>query len=54
MVKKIESYLTHLAVDKKVAPSTRNQAMNALVFFYKKVLKVPLDKEISAVRARKK
>ncbi len=28
--------------------------MNALVFFYKKVLKVPLDKEISAVRARKK
>ena len=43
---KIESFLTHLAVDKKVAPSTQNQAMTALVFLYKKVLKTPLDQEI--------
>jgi len=29
---KVESFLTHLAVDKEVLPSTQNQAMNALVF----------------------
>lgn len=51
---KIEQFLTHLAVDRGIAPSTQNQAMNALVFLYKKVLKTPLDKEINAVRAKKK
>ena len=34
---KIEAFLTHLAVDKNVAPSTQNQAMNALVFLYKHI-----------------
>lgn len=48
---KIEAFLTHLAVDGNVAPSTQNQAMNALVFLYKKVLRRPLDQEINAVRA---
>lgn len=52
--KKIEAFLTHLAVNKNVAPSTQNQAMNALVFLYKKVLKNPLDEEINAVRSNKK
>ncbi|MDO9529174.1 MAG: integron integrase [Syntrophales bacterium] len=51
---KIEAFLTHLAVDKNVAPSTQNQAMNALVFLYKHVLKQPLDQEINAVRASRK
>jgi len=51
---KIEAFLTHLAVDKAVAPSTQNQAMNALVFLYKHVLKQPLDQEINAVRASRK
>jgi hypothetical protein len=37
---KIEAFLTHLAVNKNVAPSTRNQAMNALVFLYRKVLEI--------------
>jgi len=36
---KIETFLTHLAVDKAVAPSTQNQAMNALVFLYRHVPK---------------
>ena len=52
--RKIEQFLTHLAVECHVAPSTQNQAMNALVFFYKKVLKTPLGGEINAVRAKKK
>ena len=51
---KIEAFLTHLALDLDVAPSTQNQAMNALVFLYKKVLKQPLDEEINAIRASKK
>jgi hypothetical protein len=37
--KKIEMFLTHLAVNKNVSPSIQNQAMNALVFLYKRVLK---------------
>jgi len=35
---KIEAFLTNLAVDKEVLPSTQNQAMNALVFLYKQML----------------
>ncbi len=52
--KKIEAFLTDLAVQRNVSASTQNQAMNALVFLYKRVLKLPLDDEINAVRAKKK
>jgi integron integrase len=41
--KEIGAFLTHLAVERKVSASTQNQALNALVFLYKKVLKIPLD-----------
>ena len=51
---KIEAFLTHLAVQGQVAPSTQNQAMNSLVFLYKKVLKQTLDERIDAIRARRK
>jgi integron integrase len=51
---KIEAFLTHLVVDKALSPSTQNQAMNALVFLYKHVLKRSLDGNINAVWARKK
>jgi hypothetical protein len=44
--KKIEAFLTHLAVDERVASATQNQAMNALVFLYKRILEQPLgDRE---------
>ena len=49
--KKIEAFLTHLAVDRHVAPATQNQAMNALVFLYKKVLKVALEDGIISTPA---
>jgi integron integrase len=52
--KKIEAFLTHLAVDEHVAAATQNQAMNALVFLYKRVLLQPLDQAINAIRADKK
>ncbi|MEZ4527174.1 MAG: integron integrase [Desulfobacterales bacterium] len=50
--RKIEEFLTHLAVKGHVSPSTQNQAMNALVFLYRKVLKQELDQKIDAVRAK--
>lgn len=50
----IEAFLTHLAVVEQVAPSTQNQALNALVFLYKQVLQQPLRDEINAVRAPKR
>jgi integrase len=49
--RKVEDFLTYLARDKQVAPSTQNQAMNALVFFYKQVLKQPFTETINAERA---
>ena len=36
--------------EQKIASATQNQAMNALIFLYKKILKIPLQKEINAVR----
>ena len=41
--KEIAEFLTYLAVERKVSASTQNQALNALVFLHKKVLKIPLD-----------
>ena len=38
----ISSFLSHLAVDCHVAPSTQNQALNALVFLYKQTLDISL------------
>ena len=52
--KKVEAFLTHLAIKKNVSPSTQNQAMNALVFLYKRVLENQLVGAINAVRAAKK
>lgn len=40
--KEIREFLTDLAIKRKVSPSTQNQALNALVFLYKKVLKIQL------------
>jgi integron integrase len=51
---KIEAFLTDLAVHAHVAPATQNQAMNALVFLYKRVLNHALLGSINAVRADKK
>lgn len=49
----IESFLTHLAVQKNVAPSTQNQALAALQFLYQEVLHLPLDEEILPVPAKR-
>jgi integron integrase len=49
----VEAFLTHLAVDLKVAASTQNQALCALLFLYRYVLRQELDPSINAVRAKK-
>jgi site-specific recombinase XerD len=51
---KIEAFLTDLALHSNVAAATQNQAMNALVFLYKRVLHHTMDGSINAVRADKK
>ncbi len=38
----VEAFLTHLAVERTVAASTQNQALAALLFLYKEVLKINL------------
>jgi integron integrase len=39
----VEAFLTHLAVNRNVAAPTQNQALNALVFLYRDVLKKPFE-----------
>ena len=39
----ISQFISHLATDLNVAASTQNQALNAIVFLYKHVLRVELD-----------
>lgn len=49
----IRAFLTYLAVDQKVAASTQNQALSALLFLYRNILGQPVDAPLDAVRAQK-
>ena len=49
---KVEKFLTYLATEREVSASTQNQAFNALVFLYKRVLEMPLE-NVRATRSRK-
>jgi len=49
----IESFLKHLTETAVVSTSTSNQARNALVFFYKRVLRQPLDNNINSIKNNK-
>jgi integron integrase len=51
--KEVGEFLTHLAVEGEVAPSTQNQALNALVFLYRVVLERPLGGISGVVRAKR-
>ena len=46
------AYLTYLAVTRNVSASSQNQALNALVFMYRYVVKKPLGDITTAVRAK--
>jgi integron integrase len=49
----VTEFLTHLARDRHVAPSTQNQALSALLFLYKEVLKHEIGWLDKVERARK-
>ena len=48
----IEAFLTHLAVKENVAASTQNQALSALLFLYREVLKQDVALVTNSVRAQ--
>jgi site-specific recombinase XerD len=49
----IEAFLSHLAMKLNVAPSTQNQAFNAILFLYDHVLQKDMPEDIDAFRAKK-
>jgi hypothetical protein len=49
----VQEFLTWLAVKRNVAAATQNQALNALVFLYGKVLERPLGNIGDTVRAKR-
>jgi integron integrase len=52
-VEEIRSYLSHLATDKKIAASTQNIALSALLFLYRQVLQINLPNIDNIERARR-
>jgi integrase len=49
----IGAFLTHLAVAKRVSASTQNQALSALLFLYREVLRLQIGKVDEVVRAKR-
>ena len=49
----VEAYLTHLALNERVAPSTQNVAFHALLYLYREILGVGLE-NVQALRAQRR
>ncbi|MGH7587581.1 MAG: integron integrase [Gemmatimonadota bacterium] len=49
----VSAFLSHLAVERKVSASTQNQALSAILFLYRKVLKIELGWLDDLVHARR-
>lgn len=50
--REIEEFLTHLARDRKVSPSTQNQNLQGILFLYHRVLKIEIQ-GVNAMRAKR-
>ena len=52
----VTAFLTHLAVQRQVAPSTQNQAKSALLFMYREVLQLHLPwlDEVTAAKSHRR
>lgn len=48
----IEAYLTHLAVTRRVSPSTQNLAFQSILFLYREILGITID-GVDALRAKR-
>lgn len=49
----VNAFLTHLAIDLDLSPSTQNQAASALAFLYREVLGKPIESPADFIRAKK-
>ncbi len=49
----VEAFLTHLAIRENIAASTQNQALNAVLFLYRNVLKKDLGWLEDVTRAKR-
>lgn len=49
----IEAFLSDLVMTRNVAPSTQNQAFNAILFLYVQVLEIKMPEDIQAIRSKK-
>ncbi len=49
----IQKYLSHLAVDRNLSPSSQHVALNSLVFLYKNVLKLDIGDFSKFVKSKK-
>jgi len=52
-VSEIQAFLTHLAVDRGVAPSTQNQAKASLLFLYRHLLEIELPWLSEVIQAKR-
>ncbi|OCC16385.1 Integron integrase [Dissulfuribacter thermophilus] len=50
----VQDFLTYLVVEKRIAGSTQNQALHALVFLFRHVLDREIEPYIDAVRAKER
>jgi integron integrase len=50
----VAQFLSHLAVNERVAAATQNQALSAIQYLYGTVLQFPLGESIEAVRAKRR
>jgi integron integrase len=51
--KEIQEYITYLATELNLAASSQNQALSAIIFLYRHVLKVEIDFPQKSIRAKK-
>lgn len=51
--KHVHRFLTHLAIERRVAAATQQQALNAILFLFRNVLKKPIRSVVEATRAKK-
>jgi integron integrase len=51
--REVERFLSHLATDRHVSASTQNQALSAILFLYRQVLKIELPWLENVVRAKR-
>lgn len=52
--REVTAFLSYLALERNVSPSTQNQAFNALMFLYRHILDQPIEGLNGTVRAKKR